>query len=581
MNFRLALLVAATLIAPAATVKSQSLDRASQDASRPALASFVENLREARAKAEAGQWKEAAALWGQVVQANPVNPYFWSALGNARYLSSDHAGAISAYQRAMELGAPVHGPDVGAYRIASSYALTGQKELAMQWLTRAFAMGYPSFERAKTDDALKSLRDDPRFKKMLGLEDVSKMSRNEGWRYDLSVLAGEVRRKGFIVKRDVTLEQFEAKVRELHAAIPKLTDWQVVLGLKKLMVFLGDGHTALWDAGDNQFFGSAVPLRFFWFEEGPFVIAADPKYKELLGAQVLEVDGRRPDEVMAAVAPYVNSDRNNPRAPRQSATYAMRNAAMMHALGIAKSADALTLTVRDLAGNTRKAVVAADKTYPNIWNIKPNPPSWVNFASTLPVVPLYLRHMEKRYWFEYLPESKTVYFAYNQVLPDESEPVDQFVARLFKFVDEREVDKLVIDVRWNNGGDTGLGQSLLRELLANRKVNQPGKLFVIIGRRTYSAAQNMATYFERFTNATFVGEPTGSSPNFIGEEDPVVLPYSKLMANVSHLFWQSSWPRDQRVWLAPTIYVPPTWADFRVGRDAALEAVLSYPSGSR
>ena len=111
----------------------------------------------------------------------------------------------------------------------------------------------------------------------------------------------------------------------------------------------------------------------------------------------------------------------------------------------------------------------------------------------------------------------------------------------------------------------------------NRKINRRGKLFVIIGRRTYSAAQNTATYFERYTEATFVGEPTGSSPNFIGEENMVVLPYSKLVANVSHLYWQSSWPQDQRVWLAPEIYTPPTWADFRAGRDAALEAVLSYP----
>jgi hypothetical protein len=100
---------------------------------------------------------------------------------------------------------------------------------------------------------------------------------------------------------------------------------------------------------------------------------------------------------------------------------------------------------------------------------------------------------------------------------------------------------------------------------------------VITGRRTYSAAQNTATYFERFTNATFVGEPTGSSPNFVGEEDPVKLPYSGILANVSHLFWQSSWPQDQRRWLAPEIYVPPTWVDFKQGRDAALEAALDYP----
>ena len=86
------------------------------------------------------------------------------------------------------------------------------------------------------------------------------------------------------------------------------------------------------------------------------------------------------------------------------------------------------------------------------------------------------------------------------------------------------------------------------------------------------------TYIERYTNATFVGEPTGSSPNFVGEEDVVVLPYSKVVANVTHLYWQSSWPMDERTWIAPQIYTPPTFADFRAGRDRALEAVLEYPT---
>ena len=128
----------------------------------------------------------------------------------------------------------------------------------------------------------------------------------------------------------------------------------------------------------------------------------------------------------------------------------------------------------------------------------------------------------------------------------------------------------------NNGGSTNWSHPLLLGLIGDRKINRRGRLFVVIGRRTFSAAQNTTTYFERYTNAIFVGEPTGSSPNFVGEEVPVTLPYSKVWANVSHLFWQSAWPQDQRMWLAPQIYTPPTFADFRAGRDAALETILNY-----
>jgi hypothetical protein len=417
---------------------------------------------------------------------------------------------------------------------------------------------------------------------MLGLKDVSKMSRDAGWRYDLAILAGEVRRKGFNprldVHRPVTRERFDAGVRDLDDAVPRLTDGQVVLAMMKLMVLVGDGHSAVWDFGEHPLFRAALPLRFFWFEEGLFVTAADPKYRHLLGAHVQRIDGRPAEEILEAMEPYINRDRGNPQVTKTRAPYMVRKVAVLHAAGLARSPARVTLTLRDVSGVTREAIVETDTTEPEIWNTLPAPSSWVTFAATLASPPLYLRHMDKAQWFEYLPDEKTVYFQFNGVRNDPGESLAGFAERLITFIDGNDVERLVIDMRWNNGGNTALGQPLLLGLIGNRKVNQRGKLFVIIGRRTYSAAQNMATYFERYTNATFVGEPTGSSPNFVGEEVPITLPYSKVMANVSHLFWQSSWPQDQRIWLAPQIYVPPTFADFRAGRDAALTAILESPS---
>ena len=110
---------------------------------------------------------------------------------------------------------------------------------------------------------------------------------------------------------------------------------------------------------------------------------------------------------------------------------------------------------------------------------------------------------------------------------------------------------------------------VLHRLIGCRKVNRRGRLFVIIGRATFSAAQNGASMIERHTEASFVGEPTGSSPNFVGETIPITLPYSKLEANVSDLYWQTSWPMDYRSWIAPTFEA------FRQNRDPATEAILS------
>lgn len=545
-------------------------------------ASVLPLIRQAQTSASAGNWREAARLWSRVVELNPVQPSWWYALGNAHYRAGDYQHAIPALEKAAELGAPLMGGYYSVYEIARSYALAGDTARAIQALERAFRLGFPDLGQAVRDADLASIRQDPRVIELLGLKHVATMSRDAGWRYDLSLLAQEVRRKGFnpmlYVHRPVTQEQFDAKVLELHEAIPRLTDGQVILALMKLMVFLEDGHSAVWDFGEHPLFRAALPLRFFWFEEGLFVTAADPKYRELLGAQVQRMDGRAAEEILEAWAQYLPRDRGNPQVTKTTAPYKIRKVAALHAAGLVKSPDRVTLTVRDLTGAVRDVIVEADTSEAEIWNTLPAPSSWVTFASTLGSPPLYLRHMDRAQWFEYLPEHKTVYFQFNGVRNNPGGSLARFADSLIGFIEGNEVERLVIDMRWNNGGNTGLGQPLLLGIIGNRKVNQRGRLFVIIGRRTYSAAQNMATYFERYTNATFVGEPTGSSPNFVGEEVPITLPYSKVMANVSHLFWQSSWPQDQRIWLAPHIYVPPTFADFREGRDASVAAILELPT---
>jgi hypothetical protein len=90
---------------------------------------------------------------------------------------------------------------------------------------------------------------------------------------------------------------------------------------------------------------------------------------------------------------------------------------------------------------------------------------------------------------------------------------------------------------------------------------------------------NAATFMERFTNATFVGEPTPSDPNFVGESNMITLPYSGTRVSISDLYWQSSWPTDRRTWIAPFLNAPPSFDAYKSKRDPALEAILTFGEG--
>jgi hypothetical protein len=533
----------------------------------------VATVTRAQTASAARNWAEAAPLWQQVVQSNPVNADYALNLATALFRAGNYRDAIPAYEKALDLGADF--PSNMAYNIACAYALLGDKEKALEWLSKSFNMGFRNLELARTDSDLASLHGDPRFQQLVGLPDISRMSRDEGWRTDLALLAREVRRKGYAqgVYRALSQKDFDDSVRKLNDAVPTLSDGQILVGMMRLLKSVGDGHTGILRPPAQQDYALALPLQFYLFKEGLFIIGADPRYKDLLGAQVVRFGGRSIEEVMSALDPVISRD--NDLWPSQLAPYRMRSLPLLNALGVVSDIHKVSLDIVDAGGNRRVAVVEADASNPDIWN--QFPAAWLTYAQTLGTpLPLYLKNTTSNYWFEYDAASKVIYFQFNRVLNDANESLAAFSERLFRFINEHDVSKLVIDMRWNNGGNTFLSRTLVNRIIRSDKVNQSGKLFVIIGRRTFSAAQNTATYFERYTSAIFVGEPTGSSPNFVGEETPFSLPYSKILANVSDLYWESSWPQDHRKWIAPQMYVPPTFAAYRTNRDAALEAILAF-----
>ena len=524
--------------------------------------SYQNLLRQAQAKVAAKEYAASLPLWEKAIEQNPHERRSWIGYANALYEAKEYKRAIVAFQKWNELGASY--PWDSTYSIASCYALLGDNEAALKWLEQALDLGYRNLKNAQTDEDFASLRDHPKYKELVALVDTSKMTRDEGWRYDLKFLARELKRIHYDPFKKVSKEEFEAYVSKLHADIPKLTDAQITVGLMKLLQMMGDGHTTMRQI---QATPSQLPLQFYLFKEGLFITAATPEQADLVGAQVLKFGDAPVEKVLEAMNAVVSRD--NSIWVKFIGVNLMRNPLVLNGLGLIPATDKATITLTDAKGATRTVTVAAGAFMPN--------PSWVNARkeAKLPE-PLTMKNRQTAYWFEYLADTKTVFFQYNSVqnLPDE--PLTAYSDRLFKFINENDVERLVIDMRWNSGGNNFLNRPIVHGLIKNDKINRRGKLFVIVGRQTFSAAMNGATDIERHTNAIFVGEPTGSSPNFVGETIGFQLPYSKLSGSISDLYWQSSVAMDFRTWIAPQIYAPPSFELFKQNRDPAMEAILSY-----
>jgi hypothetical protein len=100
------------------------------------------------------------------------------------------------------------------------------------------------------------------------------------------------------------------------------------------------------------------------------------------------------------------------------------------------------------------------------------------------------------------------------------------------------------------------------------------RIYVVMGRNTFSAAQVFLARMNRETNARFAGEPSSSRPNFVGEESMVQLPWSGAIGSISDRYHETI-PGDTREWIAPSIRYDPSARDYFANRDLLLEMVLT------
>ncbi|HZH99060.1 MAG TPA: hypothetical protein VEX38_08820, partial [Fimbriimonadaceae bacterium] len=489
----------------------------------------------------------------------------WWRLAQARLREQKFDDAIAAYQKALELGA--FGNKFAAvchYDMACAYALKGEKEAAFERLEGALALGFRGLDALRRDKDLESLHSDARWKKLAATEDVTKMSRDEAWRYDLWLLTREAQRIHFAPFARFPKAEQDAYIGTLHERIPKMTDDEIMAAFMLYMAKLGDGHTGIRPNSASSF--PSLPIQLFIFSDGIFVTATHPDHKELAGAQVLKLNGKPVREVIDELAPLIPKD--NPQAIESGAARYLVLPRLHKALGLGGDGKTSQMELRLATGEVKTVTLEGE-------TVGQPTPDWV-LARPKENPPLYLRQREKAYFMEHLPELEAVYVQYNAVRNEAGENTTQFTKRLFEFIESKGVKRLIVDVRWNGGGNSFLNQPLLNGIIGAPKLHEPGNLFVITGRNTFSAAQNFTTDLDRALDPIFVGEPTGSSPNFVGETVRFTLPYSKMEGSISDLYWQRSWPMDHRIWIAPDLPAPPVFELFRQGRDPAMEAIEAY-----
>ncbi len=402
----------------------------------------------------------------------------------------------------------------------------------------------------------------------------------EKWREDLRVMAEEMPKRHRNLFHSIKREQFESAVKNLDARIPQLARHQIIVEMAKIVAMIGDGHTNIYPSRDVKIAFQALPIKLYFFKDGLFVRAAKPEQSALVGARVVQIGSVSSEQAFLRVKEMVGRD--NDIGVKFFAAQLLVMPEVLHALGMTDSVENARFVVEK---NGQRQTISlspaglADIVSGDIDIIWAKKEGWIDLRdASVNSVPLWLKNLTDKFWFEFLPDTKTLYVQYNEVYNKNNETIEDFSKRLFAFVEANLVDRFVFDMRLNRGGNGSLNRPMLLNIIKSHKIDQKGKLFAIIGRSTFSAAQFMVNDLERFTNTIFVGEPTGSKINHYGDSRRITLPNSGMTVRVSTLLWQVD-ERDKRQWTAPQLTAELSSEEYRQNVDPALKLIQNYVQG--
>lgn len=564
-----------TLLALALVVAVAPLEAATPQSTFEAAVKVPELARQAETSFLVRRWDRAIDQYGQLVEANPTVGLFWWRLGTSYLETGKFDEAVAAFEKSEQLGGFQWNPPRMIYRgesawgLAAAHARAGRKDEAIRWTRTSLSQGLRDIRRFQGKH-FEALLQDPEYRKLVWADDAKGLSREEGFRHDLRFLLHEAKRIHYAPFRTTSEAELEAMTRALESDISSLNDEQLLVRTMAIVRRLGDGHTQIHRAAKPKQIFPRLPVYFFQFEEGLYIESALPPHNDLVGAKLLRIGDRSAAEALTLVEDIASRD--NDMTVRWFASSMLSAVSILRGLGIVSGDGPVELEIEDARGQMRRVALTPFET------LRPDK-DWVSeVPGCQQPPPLSSSRRYKTYWFEYLADQRAIFCQINGIGTDDHKSMMDFCKELFEAVARPEVEALIIDMRYNGGGDTFTNPPLIEGIIRSDKLRQPGRLFVIIGRRTFSAAQNTVSELERRTKAILVGEPTGSRPNFIGESLRIGLPYSGWGVSLSDLWWQHSMAMDYRSWTPPHLYAPPTAQTFRAHVDPCMEAIIAFRS---
>ena len=370
--------------------------------------------------------------------------------------------------------------------------------------------------------------------------------RNEAWKQDLNHFQDNYYKvcKSFPIDSIYKSNQIIDSIKE---NIDFFSDNKIKLLISHCVSMADDAHTAVYFRNFRR-----IPLRLYLFDDGLYVIKAKKGFEQFLGKKVVSICDKSIDELIETLDYYKSGNKSW---IENLSPYFLASPDFFEAANLSSTSDSVKYEFIDtedsfsryfypIENGDQSDEFSSWRDLSPVSTIKTDTVDWKHLLNGLPL-PRYLSYLNDEYHVAYIDTLSTMYIQINT--SNNSEGFNQSIKNCF---DSNVVQHLIIDLRFNSGGDYTKLASFSKTI--PEKIN--GKIYIITGKATFSAGICVAARLKYFSKdrAEIIGQNSGDRLQFWAEGKQFSLPNSKIMARAVNGF--HDW-KDDKFYLFKTHWI--------------------------
>lgn len=346
------------------------------------------------------------------------------------------------------------------------------------------------------------------------------------WKSDLEYLKKELPQNHIDLFFSMTENEFNKGVDNIIQQLPMMNDYGVADLLLKHIAKIKDNNIFV-DFGTLNNPNKILPFSLYWFNKGLYILATKHGCDNLLGKKLVKINDFKIEQIidsLSTLIPFDSYARIKNNVPKMICFLPHLNY-----FGFTKD-ETVSLEIEDYNGVYSVYKIKNEDLIEN---------NWIRFKPDS--IAFCWKNKNKFFDEQYFEKDSIYYLQYNTCYSKElakksRNPKEEknlpsfkkFEKKVIVIMKKKPVKKLVIDLRFNNGGSYDQLNELISKLQDYKKVNQKGKLFVVIGKQTFSSGLVNMIDFKGLTQAIFLGEESSGRPSHFGDVNFLILPSSGL-----------------------------------------------------